>query len=74
MGEVVSFRGVTRLDLDVDRMLENTKGQLENCVIMGYDKQGDFFFSSSMADGGDVMWLLEMLKLKLLTVYTDGED
>lgn len=72
MGEIVSFRGVTRLDIDVDRMLEQTKGLLQNCVILGYDKDGELYFSSSMADGGDVMWLIEALKLKLLTVYTDG--
>jgi hypothetical protein len=73
MGELVSFRGVTRLDIDVDQMLENTKGQLNNCVILGYDKEDNLYFSSSIADGGDVMWLIEALKLKLLTVFTDGE-
>lgn len=63
---VVNFRGVTRLDLDPDRTLENTKGQLKHFAIVGYDKDDEFFFSSTMADGGDVMWLLELAKKKLL--------
>ena len=65
MGEVVSFRGVTRLDLDPDRTLENTKGQLKNFVIIGHDKEDNFFFSSTMADGGDVLWLMEQARLSL---------
>jgi hypothetical protein len=68
MSEVVQFRGVTRLDLDPDRVLENTKGQLKQFVIIGYDTDDEFFFSSTMADGGDVMWMLEVAKLKLLRI------
>ena len=68
MSEVVQFRGVTRLDLDPDRVLENTKGQLKQFVIIGYGTDDEFFFSSTMADGGDVMWMLEVAKLKLLRI------
>ena len=68
MGEVVSFRGVTRLDLDPDTVLENTKGQLSNFVIIGYDKEGNFYFSSTMAHGGDVLWLMEEAKLTLFDI------
>lgn len=68
MGEVVSFRGMTKLDLDPDMVLENTKGSLKHFVIVGYDQNDDFYFSSTMADGGDVMWLLELAKKRLLSV------
>jgi len=67
MGEVISFRGVTKLDLDPDTVLENTKGQLSNFVILGFDKDNELFFSSTIADGGDVLWLLEHFKHKLIS-------
>jgi hypothetical protein len=64
-GEVIQFRGVTRLDLDPDQVLEATKGELKNMVIIGWDKNDDFWFSSTMADGGDVMWLINKALYKL---------
>lgn len=68
MGEVVSFRGVTTLDLDPDRTLEGCKGILDNFILCGYDKEGEIFFSSTIADGGDVMWLLEKCKYYLMEI------
>lgn len=68
MSNIIPFRGITRLDLDPDMVLENTKGKLEGLVICGYDKDGDEYFASTYADGGDVLWLLERMKLRLLTV------
>ena len=71
MTNVIPFNGVTRLDLDPDTVLENTKGKLEGFVICGYDKNGEEYFASTYADGGDVLWLLERLKLRLLTIEVD---
>jgi hypothetical protein len=67
MSNVIQFRGVTRLDLDPDATLEGCKGQLDRFVLIGYDKDGEWFFSSTMGDGGDVLWLLEILKQKLIS-------
>lgn len=55
----------TRLDVPVNQVLDNAK-HLEGVVIMGYDKDGEYYFASSYADGGTVMWLLEKLKQRLL--------
>lgn len=73
MGEVVSFRGVTSLDLDPDQVLENNKGEFKHVVILGYDHDDKFIFASSMADGGDVVWMLELAKLKLYKITGDIE-
>lgn len=73
MGELVIWHGVTTLDLPPDRILEQTIGKgLTGVVIMGYDADGMEFFSSSYADGGTVLWLMEKLKLKLLNVQVPG--
>lgn len=66
MGDVVTFSGITKLDLPPDRILEDAIGKLEGVVILGYTKEGDEFFASSYADGGNVLWLLERLKKQLL--------
>lgn len=71
MGKVIPLNNVTKLDLPVDRVLESAKDQLEGVVLMGYDKEGEFYFASTYADGGDVLWLLENMKKKLLSIGDD---
>lgn len=73
MTNVVKFRGVTKLDLDPDTLLENSKGQVEQFIILGYDKDGEFWFRSTMGSGGDVMWLMEVAKIKLLKIAGEIE-
>lgn len=71
MAKIIPLNNVTRLDIPVERVLESAKGQLEGVVIMGFTKEGDHYFASTYADGGTVIWLLEQLKLQLLTVEID---
>jgi hypothetical protein len=68
VGKVVTFTGITKLDLPADRILENAIGELDGVVILGYQKDGEEFFASSYADGGDVLWLLERCKKQLLEI------
>jgi hypothetical protein len=68
MSNVVVLPVVTKLDLPPDRIIEAALGKLESVVIMGYDKDGNEYFAASCADGGDVLWILERSKLKLLQV------
>lgn len=62
------FPGITVNDHDPDVMLELAKGSLSSVVVLGYDKEGGFFFSSNLADGGAVVWLLELAKKQLLEI------
>ena len=66
MTNVIPLGCVTKLDLPVDRVLEASKDKLEGVIIIGYDKDGDEYFASTYADGGDVLWLLERCKKSLL--------
>lgn len=70
--KVVEFPGITTLDLPPERVLQKAldKG-LDGVVVMGYDEDGEEYFCSSYADGGEVLWLMERMKLKLLTVLDD---
>ncbi len=66
MNNVVDFNGVTKLNLDPDRVLNKAVGELSEVIVIGYDKDGAEYFASSIADGGDVNWLLDRMKLMLL--------
>jgi hypothetical protein len=64
--KILEFTGITRLDLDPDRILEGAKGKLQGVIVIGFDQEGEFYGATSYADGGDALWLLELCKLRLL--------
>jgi hypothetical protein len=66
MSNIIPFTGITKLNLNPDMVLENTKGKLEGFVIIGYTKDGEEHFASTYADGGTVLWLVERMKKALL--------
>lgn len=69
---IVDFDGITRLDLPASKVLERAlSSDLESVVIIGHTKDGDEYFAASSADGGDVVWMIERAKLKLLRTVDD---
>lgn len=65
---IIPLGNITRLDIPAERILEKAKGELEKVVLLGWDNDGELYFASSFPDGGDVLWLMEKAKLKLLNV------
>lgn len=75
MSNVVELQCITRLDLPVQRILAKaTAADLREVVIVGLGPDGKFWFASSKADGGDVLWLLEIAKKRLLEIMDDNTD
>lgn len=67
MGEVVEQNWPTRLNIPAERVIDGAKeAGLTEVVILGYDADGNEYFASSYAGGGDVLWLMERMKLELL--------
>lgn len=66
MSNVLHWRGITRHRIPPDQLLAKALGECETVLILGYDKQGEFYFASSEPDGGSVLWLLEWAKKELL--------
>lgn len=65
--EVLKFTGVTKLDLDPERLLESAKDAgLAEVVICGVDQNGNEYFASSVADAGTVGWHLDRAKWNLM--------
>jgi hypothetical protein len=73
MSKVIPFTGITRNDLAPDIILDNLKGKFEGFVIVGYTPEGEEFFSSTYADGGTALWLIERCKRALLS-HGDTDD
>jgi methylmalonyl-CoA mutase cobalamin-binding subunit len=72
-GKVIVLGMATRLDIPAERILKAAiERSLESVVISGYDKDGNEYFASSLADGADALWILERCKKKLLEIG-DGE-
>lgn len=66
---IVEWQGITTLDIPPTRILAKAAGaKLKTCVVVGYDEDGEFYFASSVADGGTVVWMMEVAKKRLLEV------
>lgn len=54
---------------DADNVIEQAIGQYDEVLIIGWDKDGKFDARATLGlkDGGDVLWLLETLKFKLMS-------
>lgn len=71
---VLLYPGITPFNMPADVMLDKAKGHLDDVVIVGWDKDGDLFFSSSIGNGPEVNWLLDLAKRELLNVGAGDYD
>jgi hypothetical protein len=73
--QILRWRGITKLDLPAEQVLGAAVDEgLRAVVVLGYNADGGEYFASSIADGADVLWLLERLKLKLLTTGVEPDE
>lgn len=67
--DIVELDTITSLDIPAERVLRKaSEADLKSVVVLGYDEDGEEYFASSLADGGDVVWLMERAKMKLLAM------
>lgn len=74
MGDLIHWRGITKLPIDPDGVLTEAVGKLETAVVMGWTKDGGLYFASSVGDGGDVLWLMARCQHKLMEIADNDED
>lgn len=71
MGDVVELDVITKLDIPPERVLKGAlEIELESVVIVGHTKDGEYF-ASSIADGPEVLWMLERAKKAILEIPDD---
>lgn len=69
VSNVVVLPVMTSIDIEAERVLEGAiNAKLQSCFVAGYDENGDTYFASSLADGGDVLWLMEKAKAMLMKI------
>lgn len=74
MSDIVKFYPADAAK-DPDNVLEQAVGEFSEVLIIGWDKDGDFDARATLglSDGGDVLWLIEAFKHKLLSGEFQGE-
>ena len=65
---VIPLGMATTLKMPVDPLLDAAKGQLADVLIVGWDADGELYIASSSADCGEILWLIEKSKQRLLEV------
>ena len=60
---------------DADSVLEQSLGNFSEVLIIGWDKDGfmDARATLGLKDGGDILWLVESFKTKLMNGDYTGE-
>ena len=72
MGKVIELPVITTLDISAERVIRGAaEADLEEVIIIGVDKDGDFYLAFSRADAGTIIFHLEKAKLRLLGVCDD---
>ncbi len=67
MGEVLPGNFITRLKTQPDKAINGAaEWGLEQVVIIGFDKDGDFYFSSSEPDSPTVLHMLMKAQYELM--------
>jgi hypothetical protein len=64
---LVALPCITKFDISPERVMEAAMGKLEGVIVMGFEKDGTTpYLASSYADGGTILWLMELIKKRLL--------
>jgi hypothetical protein len=59
---------ITKLDIECEKVLQSALDiGMGTVLLLGYDKDGEFYAAASTADGGEVVYLCELFKHKLLS-------
>lgn len=66
--KIIRFPGKTRLNVNAEAILQDAiEAGVDRVVVIGYTKDDEEYFASSIADGGEALWLAERFKHVLIT-------
>jgi hypothetical protein len=68
MGELIELGGITVGEIPPSKVIAKAEEALDFGIIIGYDKDGEFYFASSKADAGMVLILIEKAKKYLMSI------
>lgn len=74
MTEVIEFPKEARHEVEPDVVLSEAMGQLTDVVVVGWDKDGNDFYHSSMADAKQAYWHLARAQWRLMRMCDAMEE
>ncbi len=73
MNTIVEFPGVTRLDLDPQKILDAAPGEdMESVIIVGWKNDGEMYLASSAGNVLEVVATLDIAKASLVNDMVDN--
>lgn len=66
MGDLVDFDGFTKLDINPDKILDSAKDKLDSGIVIGWDKDDEFYIALSITKKSEIIYLLELAKQEIL--------
>lgn len=73
MGNVTELKLVDNNIGSREVLHEALTAGVENAVVLGYDKDGMFYFASAHTDGMKTLWLLEQARYRLIQASIEIE-
>lgn len=75
MTTVTEFTGKSRLKTPVPKVLAKAAGeQLQDALVLGWDKDGKFYFSASSPDAAEALFLLRLAEHELMVFVKGGRE
>lgn len=62
MVDIINFDGETKLELEADKVLDAAKGRVEDCIIAGWDKDGELYLATTSGNMPEIIFILEHAK------------
>lgn len=66
IGSIKLVQNVAVIDHGADAALDRAAGKLNKVFILGLDKENNFYFDNNQPDAGELLWLMEVAKRKMM--------
>jgi hypothetical protein len=71
MADILKFNGQTVGSISVESVLQGA-ASLDEILVLGWTKDGEFYAASSTGNGPDLLWLIELFRHGVLAEGLDG--
>ena len=68
---ILEFTGLTKLDIDPDKVLKSAQGEFTECMVIWYGHEENIQIYASTASGPRMLWWMERAKQEILAPDDD---
>lgn len=66
MSKIIQFTGKTKNEIGPDVILDKAKGEVIECLVIGFQPDGQLYFAGSTGDVGQILTMIELAKKQLM--------